>query len=223
MATKIEFKEPASGGARRPRGSAGSRDARGDALDEHSVRAIFLRRMRNWTRDLARSAPSSVLADALAQPSARGTMVSVLTAVAPSAEESEVQRLRERAVERALLVQEELREAAGGFRSTAWVADHLKMRRQSVDKRRKEGRLLALDTPAGYVFPACQFTPDGVVPGLEDVLEAMDGGSFWETLAGLVTPSPGLDGRSVIAALQAARTTHDQRKVVAVAGAYANE
>jgi hypothetical protein len=90
-----------------------------------------------------------------------------------------------------------------------------------VDKRRKEGGLLALDTPQGYVFPACQFTADGTVPGLKDVLVAMNGGSFWETLAGLVTPSPALGGRSIIQALEQDRGEEERRRVTELARAYA--
>jgi hypothetical protein len=202
--------------------AAGSRGTAAVEDNDSSVRAIFLRRMRRWTRDLARSAPSSLLADALSQPSARGTMVHLLSVFAPSAEETEAQQLRERALERTLVVQEEVREAAGGFRSTAWVADHLKIRRQSVDKRRKEGRLLAQETPAGYVFPACQFSAEGTVPGLDEVLDALAAGSFWETLAALVTPSPALEGRTVIESLQTARSLDDRQRVVAVARAYAS-
>jgi hypothetical protein len=185
------------------------------------VRAIFLRRMRRWTRDLARSAPSSVLADALSQPSARGTMVHLLSVFAPFDEDTEAQRLRERAMERGLLVQEQLREAAGGLRSTAWVANHLKVRRQSIDKRRREGRLLALNTPSGYVFPGCQFAAEGTVPGLENVLDVLSGGGFWETIAALVTPAPSLGGKSIIEGLQTARTSDERKGVISVAHAYA--
>ena len=198
-------------------------EERGVDLKEITVRAIFLRRMRKWMRHLAASAPPSVLADALSQPSARSTMVHVLNQVGPSAEETEIQRLRARALERGLMIREQIRQDAGGFHSTAWVADHLKIRRQSVDKRRREGALLALETPRGFEFPACQFTPDGTVPGLEDALEAMDGIGFWETLAGLVTPSPALGGRTVIEALQSARGDAERSAVVEVARAYANE
>lgn len=215
--------------ARRP--SSRTRGATADAaaegaginLREPSLRAAFLRRMRNWTRDLATSAPPSVLADALSEPTARSAMLHVLMALQPVDEESEVRRLRERALERSLLVREQLREAAGGFRSTAWVAEHLKVRRQSVDKRRKEGKLLAMETPHGFEFPACQFTADGVVPGLEDVLDAMSGGSFWETLGGLVSPAPALEGRTIIEALRDARSDRERSRVAALARGYADE
>lgn len=203
-----------------------SRRANGNSADhltEPSVRAIFLRRMRAWTRDLARAAPASVLADALARPSARGAMMHVLNEVNPSAEETEATRLRERAVQRALAVREQLRREAGGFYDTAWVARHLGVRRQSVDKRRKEGSLLALESVQGFEFPACQFTADGTVAGLKEVLNALGIGNFWETLAGLVTPAPALDGRSVLQALEAARTDDERRRIIAIARSYNDE
>lgn len=193
------------------------------ALTEPSVRAIFLRRMRAWTRDLARTAPASVLADALARPSARGAIVHVLNEVNPSADESEATRLRERAAQRALAIREQLRDEAGGFYDTAWVSNHLGVRRQSVDKRRKEGSLLALESVQGFEFPACQFTADGTVPGLKEVLKAIGTRNFWETLAGLVTPAPALDGRSVLQALEAAPTDDERRRIISIARSYRDE
>ncbi|CAA9347723.1 MAG: hypothetical protein AVDCRST_MAG68-4039 [uncultured Gemmatimonadetes bacterium] len=188
---------------------------------ERSIRADFLRRMRALTRDLARNAPSKVLADALSRPSARGAITHVLGEVEPTAEELEVARLRERAMERGLAMRERLREDAGGFLDTAQVAARLGVRRQSVDKRRKEGGLLALETPQGhFLFPACQLTSDGTIPGLKEVLAVMKGGGFWETLAGLVTPAPALAGRSILQALQQCRGDEERRRIVELAGAY---
>ncbi|HET6764967.1 MAG TPA: hypothetical protein VFH27_14885 [Longimicrobiaceae bacterium] len=149
-------------------------------------------------------------------------MVHLLTAVPPASTESEAARLRERALERALGVREQLRSEAGGFHSTGWVADHLKVRRQSVDKRRREGKLLAIATAHGFEFPACQFTADGTVPGLDEVLEASTGSGFWETLAGLVTPTPALDNRTILEVLRDSTTPEQRRSAVAVARAYAN-
>lgn len=216
------------------RGKSGARKAGGKPLaggrtrlnpkqgpaSERSIRADFLRRMRALSRDLARNAPSAVLADALSRPSARGAITHVLREVEPSAEEMEVARLRERAMERGLAMRERLREDAGGFLDTAQVAARLKVSRQSVDKRRKEGGLLALETPQGYVFPACQFTLAGTVPGLKDVLAAMRGGGFWETLAGLVTPAPALEGRSILEALEQSRGDEERRRITGLADAY---
>jgi len=220
MATAGSTAKRASGRASRSTGR-GTAIAAGEPGDR-TLRAVFLRRMRAWTRDLARGAPADALADALAQPSARGTMVHLLTAVPPTSEESEAVRLRGRALERALAVREQLRDEAGGFHATAWVADHLKVSRQSVDKRRREGKLLAIETAHGYDFPACQFTADGVVPGLDEVLGVSAGGGFWETLAGLVTPAPALDDRSILRWLGESDTPERRREAVAAMQAYAH-
>jgi hypothetical protein len=208
-------------GARKAGAAVARLRAKQGPASERSMRADFLRRMRALSRDLARNAPSDVLADALSRPSARGAITHVLREVEPSAEEMEVARLRERAMERGLAMRERLREDAGGFLDTAQVAARLGVTRQSVDKRRKEGGLLALETPHGYVFPACQFTLAGTVPGLKDVLAAMRGGGFWETLAGLVTPAPALDGRSILEALERSRGDEERRRITELADAYA--
>jgi hypothetical protein len=188
-----------------------------------NVREIFIQRTHAWAQNLAEVVPTEVLAEALERPSARSSILHVLSTVPSDAEKSEVEVLRERALERAILVREQLREEAGGFHPTGWVADRLGVTRQSVDRYRKEGALLAVETPQGYQFPACQFTTDGIVPGLKDVLDAMQAGSFWETLAGLITPSPLLGGKSVIEVLQTAQAPEERARVAEVARAYSEE
>jgi hypothetical protein len=215
VARKMAGGKPLAGGRARLKPKSGP-------ASERSIRADFLRRMRALSRDLARNAPPDVLADALSRPSARGAITHVLREVEPSLEELEVARLRERAMERGLAIRERLREEAGGFLDTAQVAARLGVRRQSVDKRRKEGGLLALETPQGYLFPACQFTLTGTILGLKEVLAAIKGGSFWETLAGLVTPAPALGGRSILVALEQCRGDEERRRIIELADAYAS-
>ena len=187
-------------------------------LREATVRAAFLRRVRNWAREVAQTAPESVLADALANPTVRGGLVKLLTEVGAGAEVSPATRLREEALARGLAAQEELRERSGGFRPTAWVGEHLKISRQAVDKRRKAGKLLAFAAADGtYEYPFCQFTSDGVVPGLEEALAAFAVESPWERLAALVNPSPALSGRSVIEVLRSARGPEERERAIAVA------
>lgn len=73
-------------------------------------------------------------------------------------------RLRERAEARSLALREQLRKEAGGFLDTAELAERMGVTRQAIDRRRREGGLLAQDTRRGYQFPACQLTPDGPAP-----------------------------------------------------------
>lgn len=211
--------------------ASGSRPRRGGAAvmetdlatgQDSSVRNLFARRVYEWTRSLAETAPAEVLAEALARPSARGSILHVLDRVPPGEEKSEAEILREKALQRGLAVREELTREAGGLKPTQWVAEHLKVRRQSVDRYRKEARLLAWETPQGFVFPMCQFDATGIVPGLDEVLKEMEGIGFWEALAGLVTPTPTLGGKSVLDALRTGQTD-DRQKVLEVAHAYASE
>lgn len=207
-----------------PKRGPGSRQVSAAAAPnpDTSLRSIFLRRMNAWSRDLADAAPPEVLAEALERPSARGSMLYVLGAVPSTEEQSETEAMRERAIQRALAVQEELVREAGGMRTTHEVAERLGVTRQSVDRYRAGGKVLALSTPHGFVFPAAQFHGRAVVPGLDQVLKAMQGTSFWEALSGLVTPTPTLGGRSVIEALKTSGP-EDLQKIVEVARAYASE
>ena len=209
--------------ATRRRGKQQRVAAQGSNNLTSNVREIFVRRTHAWAQNLADVVPAEVLAEALERPSARSAILHVLSTVPADAEKSEAERLRERALERAILVREQLREEAGGLHPTSWVVDRLGVTRQSVDRYRKEGTLLAVETPQGYLFPACQFTADGIVPGLSDVLDAMHEGSFWETLAGLVTASPLLGGNSVIEALQTAQASEERARIADVARAYSEE
>jgi len=75
------------------------------------------------------------------------------------------------ALERGREARKELLAAEGGVMSSSAVAEHLGISRQAVDKRRRSGRLLAVTAgKRGYVYPAWQFTEDGVLPGFEEVL-----------------------------------------------------
>jgi hypothetical protein len=227
--TKLRVKKTGSSPVKLNKSATGRREkhqrvvAQGSNNLASNVREIFIRRTHAWARSLADIVPTEVLAEALERPSARGSILHVLSTVPADAEKSEAEALRERALERAVLVREQLREEAGGFHPTSWVAEHLGVTRQSVDRYRKEGTLLAVEAPQGHRFPACQFTADGIVPGLKDVLATMHEGSFWETLAGLVTPSPLLGGKSVIEALQTAQAPKERAQITEVARAYSEE
>lgn len=71
-------------------------------------------------------------------------------------------------------------QAEGGTLSVQEVAGVLGVTRQAVDKRRRAGRLLGIDLGRrGYAYPAWQFGPVGVLPGLTEVLAAFVIDSPW--------------------------------------------
>ena len=96
----------------------------------------------------------------------------------------------------------ELLKQAGGVLSVSDVARLLRISRQAVDKRRREGKLLAVARGADYAYPACQFDDDHVVPGLAELLGHIGREPAWAALAFLVTPDDRLGDQAPLAVLR---------------------
>ena len=198
MITKEDRKKKPARRPGRPRGTGGGTPRRSSAQPD--VRAILAERISEWSQQLTATLPLELAAEALSRASTREALVHVLSQVASLETEPELQRKRREAQERFLVWREQMTELAGGLLSTEDVAERLSLTRQAVDKRRRLGRLLALQSPSGFRFPACQFTRTGVVPHLEEVLAALGehGLDFWEILAALVLPVEALGDRTVL-------------------------
>jgi len=96
----------------------------------------------------------------------------------------------------------ELLERAGGALGVGQAASLLRVSRQAVDKRRRAGKLIAVPAGEDYVFPACQFTDQGIVAGLDKALGVMPIQDPWMRLEWLLTEDDALEGRSPLAALK---------------------
>lgn len=97
-------------------------------------------------------------------------------------------------------------ESSGGALSLEQMRTILKgVSRQSVEKRVRDGSLLAVPGPGNRrVYPAAQFLDDGsIVPGLREVLAALPTRNGFATLNFLVRPDARLDGRRPIDVLKA--------------------
>jgi hypothetical protein len=98
-----------------------------------------------------------------------------------------------------LQAQQELLKEAGGLMSTEQVAELLGVSRQAVDKRRVNGKLIAIAQGGrGVGYPTCQFANRRSVTGLDHVLEALSGLDPWMQLTFLVSPNLQLGGRKPI-------------------------
>lgn len=96
-----------------------------------------------------------------------------------------------------------LLEAEGGPLTTDDVAKILHLSRQAVDKRRRAGKLIGLDTGRrGYLYPKWQFSSAGLLAGLEDVLERLNVRDPWMQVAFFVNKSRYLDGETPLAELR---------------------
>jgi hypothetical protein len=76
------------------------------------------------------------------------------------------------------------------------VAELLGITRQAVDKRRREGKLIAVPIGSDFRYPVAQFTDGEVVSGLRDVLAAVGLQGPWGTLDFLITPDVELEGET---------------------------
>ena len=177
------------------RGTDGARRALGQ---------VFLRRSLKALERLSSAASPEALHEALCSPSDIGGLVSLLSDLAPlSIDLSSVDPLAEAMARVAAAKQQLLRIARGGLTSSQ-VSRALGITRQAVDKRRRRRTLLAVPTGSGeYLYPACQFRAEGVIPGLEEVLQAFQIKSAWTQLSVLLSPAPALGDRSVLEALRA--------------------
>ncbi len=173
-----------------------------EEVDKQSLRGAFARRALRAVIGLSRDMDEPSLKEAVAAPSDYGVLLAALGAESgrqllqrddPLAEA----RLRGLQARRELLAKE------GGALSSQEVAELLQLSRQAVYKRHRAGRLLALDCGRhGLAYPAWQFVAGGVLPGLEQVLEALAGHDSWMQLAFFVSQNSALEGETPLAVLR---------------------
>jgi hypothetical protein len=99
----------------------------------------------------------------------------------------------------------ELIEMAGGLLTSQAVASLLKLPEQSIEARHRAGEIISVRAGKDYGYPACQFGPGGMVPGLLEALAVMPMRADWMRLEWLLVPDDALDGLSPLAALRAGR------------------
>ncbi|HEX4458066.1 MAG TPA: hypothetical protein VIA18_08850 [Polyangia bacterium] len=152
------------------------------AFVERSVRGILLLAQQLHGEELSATVASrtdyEVLLRALEQPAALALTDDPLAAA------------RTRGVQ----ARQQLLNADGGSVSGAKAAEVLGLSRQAIDKRRKQGSILAVKLgKRGYIYPAWQFSDRGVLPGLSEVLQALAGHSDWAKLRFFLSPNSALN------------------------------
>jgi len=169
---------------------------------------------------LSSSASPEALESALSAPTDIGGVATLLSDLAPLAIEVPTLDPFVEAIARGAAIKQELIATAGGGLTSNQVARALGITRQAVDKRRIRGGLLAIPNGSGeYVYPACQFTSDGLIPGTEEVLRAFQVRSPWTQLSALLAPTPILSGKTIIEALKAGAI----EKAVSIAASFGEQ
>ena len=167
------------------------------------IREAFWMRASAALKDLTESADEHVLQQAVQAPTDAGALAraisgsSILTTAAVTALDPLAALIARGADQKA-----ELLKQAGGAVPVSAVAQLLGISRQGVDKRRREGKLLAVPRGDDFAYPTCQFDDDQVLKGLPEVLEARGVHQPWATLAFLMTPDDQLRDRSPIEVLR---------------------
>jgi hypothetical protein len=179
--------------------------ARVRGLAREPVRRIFLTRMLNATAWLVRELDAPALSEAAAQRTDYSVLLRALEAPEiveslasddPLAE-ARLSGLRSKAF---------LAQAEGGTLSAEETANVLGLTRQGVDRRRRAGRLLALTLGRrGYRYPIWQFADQGMLPGMEETLAALDSFGEWSQVSWFINPNMDLDGRSPLSLLREGR------------------
>jgi hypothetical protein len=104
---------------------------------------------------------------------------------------------------RGIEARKRLLEAEGGTLRAQQVASLLNISRQAAYKRYRAGRLLAVDCGRhGFAFPAWQFVPGGVLPGLEETLAALADFDPWMKLAFFLEANAATGGKTPLTALR---------------------
>jgi len=110
----------------------------------------------------------------------------------------------------------ELLEAEGGTLSVAEVARFSRRTRQAVDKQRRAGHLVGVRVGPAWRYPAWQFADGQPLPGLREVLAALQGASPWSVAAFFLSRNARLGSRRPLDVLRRG----DVAVVVGAARAY---
>ncbi len=119
---------------------------------------------------------------------------------------------------RGISARERLIERAGGLLRLGEAAERLGVTPQAVTGRRTRETILAVPMPnAEWVYPACQFTEHGLIPGLDGFLRAFRDADPWTRLSVLLAPSSRYGGRTAIELLRDGRVA-EARSIAATYG-----
>jgi hypothetical protein len=167
-----------------------------------SVRGVFARRALRAVARLSQQMGEASLREAVSAPSDYGVLLAALESepgLASLVSEDPLAEARLRGIE----ARKRLLETEGGTLGAQEVASLLNISRQAAYKRYRAGRLLAVDCGRhGFSFPAWQFVPGGVLPGLEEVLPALADFDPWMKLAFFLEENAATGGKPPLAALR---------------------
>lgn len=152
----------------------------------------FLTRALQALNELATHLSDDAIGDATSLSSDFEVLAAALSA-APDLEFDEIVSAELKAKLRGVEAKRKLLEADGGTASSSELGELLGLTRQAVDKRRRDNRLLAVQTGGrAYRYPVWQVDGGETLFGLEEVLEALADHDAWMTLQFFLRENPRL-------------------------------
>lgn len=169
----------------------------GAKSSQNALRDAWIEKTRQALDLICAATPDELLASSLA----KGEPVETLLEVLASVETLSLTAPAEDMMASVRYMEELVKKARGVIGSTG-AAALLKISRQALDKRRRNGKLLAIKSRGDWGYPACQFEGPEVLNGLEPILKARAGEDAYVTLEFLLAPEPGLGGLNILEALR---------------------
>ena len=99
----------------------------------------------------------------------------------------------------------ELLKGDGGALSAQQLAGHLAITQQGLGKKRSKNQVFWLEAGHGYAYPAFQLGPDGLLPGVREVLDAFNVEDSWMRVNFMLTGDYRLGGARPIDVLREGR------------------
>jgi hypothetical protein len=181
------------------------------------MRQAFSKRLHEVVDRLAQTADESTLEEVLGMADAFSGLGVAMQRMATS-DAAAVRDPLAAARVRGIAARERLIDGAGGLLRLSEAAEWLAVTTQAVSGRRSRQTILAVPLPNGeWVYPACQFTEDGLVPGIDAFVRASSEADPWTRLAVLLAPSGRYSGKSALDLLKEGREA-EARSIAATYG-----
>lgn len=190
-----------------------------DTTAAEPMRRAFSRRMHDVVEHLAQTADAATMEEVLGMADAVGGLGVAMQRMATS-EAAAVRDPLTPARVRGFAARERLIDRAGGLLRLGEAAERLGVTTQAVTGRRSRETILAVPMPNGeWVYPACQFTDHGIVPGIDAFTRAFRDADSWTRLAVLVAPAGRYGGKSALDLLKAGR----ESDAISIAASYGEQ
>ncbi len=189
---------------------------RGREKPSDVMREVFANRMHEAVDRLVENADAATIQEAMGMADSLGGLAVTIQRIRETGVSATTDPLAA-ALIRGSAERERLLTMAGGLLRLGEVAEHLGITPQAVTGRRTRETILAVPQRNGeWVYPACQFTEDGLLGGIDAFVGALPTTSPWTRLQLLLGPAERYGGKPAIEFLREGKI----EEALSIAGSY---